>query len=205
MDIFKEVKARADILKVCDILGIKLDRNHKTLCPFHKERTPSFSVLPSKNIFCCFGCDKKGDSITLVSELLNISNLEAAIYINDSLGLGIETNMNKKRTKEEKRKYDAALNKYKKTREIKEEFQKWENETFQLLCDYLHLLWRNIEEKKPKNISDEFDDLYIEALQEIDKIEYYIDEIFINGKLEDKNWFKNTNGKVVEEIGRRME
>ena len=141
----------------------------------------------------------------MVSELLNISNLEAAIYINDSLGLGIETNMNKKRTKEEKRKYDAALNKYKKTREIKEEFQQWENETFQLLCDYLHFLWRNIEEKKPKNINDEFDDLYVEALQEIDKIEYYIDEIFINGKLEDKNWFKNTNGKVVEKIGRRME
>lgn len=205
MDIFKEVKARTDILKVCDLLNIQLNRNHMCLCPFHKERTPSFSILPSKNIFCCFGCGKKGDSITLVSELLNISNLEAAIYINDSLGLGIETNMNKKQTKEERRKYDAALNKYKKIREIKEEFQQWENETFQLLCDYLHFLWRNIEEKKPKNINDEFDDLYVEALQEIDKIEYYIDEIFINGKLEDKNWFKNTNGKVVEEIGRRME
>ena len=113
--------------------------------------------------------------------------------------------MNKKQTKEERRKYDAALNKYKKIREIKEEFQNWENESLQLLCDYLHLLWRYKEEKKPKNINDEFDDLYVEALQEIDKIEYYIDEIFINGKLEDKNWFKNTNGKVVEKIGRRME
>lgn len=205
MDIFKEVKARADILKVCDILGLKLNKNNMMLCPFHKERTPSFSVLPSKNIFCCFGCGKKGDSITLVAELLNISNLEAAIYINDILGLGIETNKNKKQTKEEKRKYDAALNKYKKIREIKKEFQNWENESLQLLCDYLHLLWRYKEEKKPKSINDEFDDLYVEALQEIDKIEYYIDEIFINGKLEDKNWFKNTNGKVVEKIGRRME
>lgn len=205
MNIFQEVKKRASILDVCNLLNIKLNKNNMCLCVFHKERTPSFSVLPSKNIFCCFGCGKKGDSITLVSELLNISNLEAAIYINDSLGLEIETNMNKKQTKEERRKYDAALNKYKKIREIKEEFQQWENETFQLLCDYLHFLWRNIEEKKPKNINDEFDDLYVEALQEIDKIEYYIDEIFINGKLEDKNWFKNTNGKVVEEIGRRME
>ena len=110
MDIFKEVKKRASILDVCNLLNIKLNKNNMCLCVFHKERTPSFSVLPSKNIFCCFGCGKKGDAITLVSELLNISNLEAAIYINDSLGLGIETNMNKKQTKEERRKYDAALN-----------------------------------------------------------------------------------------------
>ena len=35
-------------------------------------------------------------------------------------------------------------------------------------------------------------------------IEFYIDEIFINGSLKDKEWFKNTNGKVVERIGRRL-
>ena len=82
MDIFKEVKKRASILDVCNLLNIKLNKNNMCLCVFHKERTPSFSVLPSKNIFCCFGCGKKGDSITLVSELLNISPLEAAMYIN---------------------------------------------------------------------------------------------------------------------------
>lgn len=58
MDIFKEVKNRVRITDVCSLLGIKLDRNNKCLCPFpeHNEKTPSFSVHPNKNIFACFGC-----------------------------------------------------------------------------------------------------------------------------------------------------
>ena len=61
MNIFEEVKNRAKIIDVCDLLGIKLNRNYKCLCPFpnHKEKTPSFSVLPDKNIFFCFGCGEK--------------------------------------------------------------------------------------------------------------------------------------------------
>ena len=59
MDIFKEMKERADILKVCDLLGLKLDRSNMCLCPFHKEKSPSFSVSPDKQIFKCFGCDKR--------------------------------------------------------------------------------------------------------------------------------------------------
>ena len=198
MDIFKEVKKRASILDVCNLLNIKLNKNNMCLCVFHNEKTPSFSVSPSKNIFYCFGCEKKGDSITLVSELLNISPLEAAMYINESLGLGIEIGIKKNRTREEKKKYDAALTKYNQMRKFKIEFLKWENETYQLLCDYLHQLghWKEL-----KNIDDE---RYVEALQQMDMIEFYIDEIFINGSLKDKEWFKNTNGKVVERIGRRL-
>ena len=56
MDIFKEIKRRTDILKVCDLLGIKLNRSHMAVCPFHKEKTPSFSISNSKQIYKCFGC-----------------------------------------------------------------------------------------------------------------------------------------------------
>ena len=61
MDIFKEIRERADILKVCDVLGIKLNRSYKAICPFadHKEKTASFSISPSKNIFCCFRLRKE--------------------------------------------------------------------------------------------------------------------------------------------------
>lgn len=120
------------------------------------------------------------------------------MYINKSLGLGIEIGINQNRTREEKRKYDAALTKYNQMRKFKIKFLEWENETYQLLCDYLHQLrhWKEL-----KNIDDE---RYVEALQQMDMIEFYIDEIFINGSLKDKEWFKNTNGKVVERIGRRL-
>ena len=60
MDIFKEVKQRTDILKVCDLLGLKLDKSKMTLCPFHSEKTPSYSISQSKQIFKCFRLSANG-------------------------------------------------------------------------------------------------------------------------------------------------
>ena len=59
MDIFKEVKERADITRVCDLIGLKLNRSGMCLCPFHKEKSPSFSVSRNKQIFKCFGCGER--------------------------------------------------------------------------------------------------------------------------------------------------
>ena len=200
MDIFREVRERADILKVCDILGIRLDRNYKCLCPFsdHREKTPSFSISPSKNIFYCFGCGKKGNSITLVQELLGIKPLEAAKYINQHLGLGIEINdTNIKTSVKEKKKNNASFNKYNQERNSKNFFKQKENKVFQILCDYFHLL------EEWEDLADLGNDLYIEALKNKDKVEYYID-IFIYGTDADRKWFLNTNGKVVREYARRL-
>jgi DNA primase len=47
------------------------------LCPFHKEKTPSFSVSPSKNIYKCFGCGKAGNSVQFMMEVENLSFPEA--------------------------------------------------------------------------------------------------------------------------------
>lgn len=184
MDIFEQAKNRISILDVCDLLGIKLRRN-KSLCPFHKENTPSFSVHPDKNIFYCFGCNKGGDAITLVAELLNIKPLEAVKYLNDVFHLGIETDGKKADMKK--------VNRYLQIKKAEESFKRWENKTFQLLCDAYHVLvdWKNI--KNPKN------DNYIYALKNIDYIGYMIDEIFIYGTKEDKIWFKKYNGKVVDQ------
>ena len=47
------------------------------LCPFHQEKTGSFSVSPSKQVFYCFGCGKGGDAITFLRELEHLSYVEA--------------------------------------------------------------------------------------------------------------------------------
>lgn len=56
MNKIQEVKQRADIVKVAEYFGLKLDRAHKCKCPFHSERTASMSFSNSKQIFKCFGC-----------------------------------------------------------------------------------------------------------------------------------------------------
>ena len=92
MSLIREVKERANIVKVAELYGLKLNRAYKCVCPFHKEKTASLSISPQKQIWKCFGCGKGGDSISLVSELLNINALEAAKSINYTLGLGLDPN-----------------------------------------------------------------------------------------------------------------
>ena len=189
MNLIREVKERADIVKVAESYGLELNRAYKCICPFHKEKTASLSISPQKQIWHCFGCGKGGDVISLVSELLSINNYQAAKSINEKLRLGINTNQ--KVTQFE-------VNKYKTRKEIEEKFKQCENNTFQLLCDYLHLLWRWQEIKNPES------ELYVEALQKIDYINYVIDEIFLNGTNEDKIWFWKYEKKAVKQIESRV-
>lgn len=195
MSLIKEVKERADIVKVAEHYGMKLNRAYKCVCPFHKEKTASFSISPQKQIWKCFGCGKGGDVISLVSELLNINALESAKSINYTLGLGLDT---------DKPSNYLEINKYKEKRKTEEMFKEWENKTFQLLCDYLHLLWKWEEEKVPKSPEEDVDELFIEAMHNRDYIEYLIDEIFLNGTNKDKIWFWKYEKKVVKRIETRV-
>ena len=51
------------------------------VCPFHKEKTPSFNVNPARNIFKCFGCGKAGDSVRFIMEHEHYSFQEALRYL----------------------------------------------------------------------------------------------------------------------------
>lgn len=65
-DVVSQIKDRLDILDVVskDVILKKNGGNYWGLCPFHKEKTPSFSVNPAKGIYKCFGCGEGGDSLT---------------------------------------------------------------------------------------------------------------------------------------------
>ncbi|MFR8144777.1 MAG: CHC2 zinc finger domain-containing protein [Clostridia bacterium] len=195
MSIIREVKERANIVKVAEFYGMKLNRAYKCVCPFHKEKTASLSISPQKQIWKCFGCGKGGDVISLVSELLNINALEAAKSINYTLGLGLDPN--------QKSDY-FQINKYKNKQKTEEMFKKWELNTFILLTDYLHLLWKWEEENAPKNMDENPNELYVEAMHNRDYIEYLIDTIFIDGTNEDKIWFWKHEKKVVRRIESRV-
>lgn len=60
------------------------------VCPFHKEKTPSFIVSPAKGIFKCFGCGKAGDSVRFIMEHEHYSYPEALRYLANKYGIVIE-------------------------------------------------------------------------------------------------------------------
>ncbi len=75
----EQLRAASDIV---DVIGsyLPLKRagaNFTALCPFHKEKSPSFNVNPQKQIFHCFGCHKGGDVFTFVKEYENIGFMDA--------------------------------------------------------------------------------------------------------------------------------
>ena len=75
----EQIRSASDIV---DVIGsyVPLKRagaNFTALCPFHKEKTPSFNVNPHRQIFHCFGCHKGGDVFTFVKEYESIDFPEA--------------------------------------------------------------------------------------------------------------------------------
>lgn len=77
--IIEEVRQRADIIDVVsDVVHLKQSgKNYKGLCPFHQEKTPSFTVSPDKQIYHCFGCNKGGNAFKFLMETEGISFVEA--------------------------------------------------------------------------------------------------------------------------------
>ena len=79
----QQILSRIDII---EIVGgfVKLKKrgaNYLGLCPFHNEKTPSFTVSPAKEIYKCFGCGRSGNTISFLMELEKYSYAEALRWL----------------------------------------------------------------------------------------------------------------------------
>ena len=90
-EIIEEVRERNDIVDV--ISGyVKLQKkgsNYFGLCPFHNEKSPSFSVSPQKQMYYCFGCGAGGNAITFVMEYESFTFPEALKLLADRAGVNL--------------------------------------------------------------------------------------------------------------------
>ena len=75
--------------------------NYKGLCPFHKDKTPSFSVSPSKNICLCFSCGEGGGPISFIQKIEGLSFPEACKFLAKKYNIKIEEEEDREKTKEE--------------------------------------------------------------------------------------------------------
>src|SRR5499433_2146446 len=89
-DFAQLVKQQADIVKIIgDYVRLKKAgaQNFSGLCPFHKEKSPSFSVHATRQFFHCFGCGVSGDVFTFVQKIENITFPEAVRAVAQKLGI----------------------------------------------------------------------------------------------------------------------
>lgn len=107
----QQILSRIDIL---DVVGnfVKLKKrgaNYLGNCPFHNERTPSFTVSPSKEIYKCFGCGKSGNTISFVMEHEKLSYVEALRWLAARYNIEVEET---ERTPEQKLQQQASESLY---------------------------------------------------------------------------------------------
>ena len=88
-DLIEEIRMKNDIVDV--ISGyVRLQKKGSSyfgLCPFHNEKSPSFSVSPGKQMYYCFGCGAGGNVFTFIMEYENFTFMEAVKYLADRAGI----------------------------------------------------------------------------------------------------------------------
>lgn len=102
-DFLIELRSRADIEStISSYVNLKrAGRISKGLCPFHGEKTASFTVYPDTQSYYCFGCGNGGDVITFIKNIENLDYIDAVRFLADRVGLDVPDENN----------YDSTMNK----------------------------------------------------------------------------------------------
>jgi DNA primase len=141
--LIEEIKQASDIVEVLsEFLRLKKrGANYLCNCPFHNEKTPSFSVSPSKQIYHCFGCGKGGNVYTFLMEHESLSFIEAVKFLAKRAGIKLPE---RKISAEEKSRFDQLFY----ANQVAKNFfkqQLWETEDGHRVLKYL---------KQKRNLTD---------------------------------------------------
>jgi DNA primase len=106
-----DLKRQADIVRVVqDYVSLKKKgANWMACCPFHQEKTPSFSVNPSKDIFYCFGCQKGGSVFNFVMEIERVSFPEAIKIVAEKVNMPLPEMQEDKRYEARRKEADEVV------------------------------------------------------------------------------------------------
>lgn len=103
-DIYQQVKDQIDIVDLVSeyvSLQKKSSNNYFGICPFHHEKTPSFSVSATKQIYYCFGCHKGGDCVAFIRDIEHLEWKEALEFLAKRLHIDWQASSSRRNTKEQ--------------------------------------------------------------------------------------------------------
>lgn len=109
----EKVRDTSDIVNIIsDYIQLKKSgSNYVGLCPFHGEKTPSFTVSETKQFFHCFGCGEGGDAVTFIMKKENLGFPEAIKFLADKMGIAIEETKPKDEKQSQERNRGYEINK----------------------------------------------------------------------------------------------
>lgn len=167
IDRIKEVKERVNLKNIIQDAGMHF-KNNMACCPFHNEKTPSFSVKGER--YKCFSCGEGGDVIDFVSKYYNISPLDAARKIDSDYNLGIFREL----TEKEKRDIKTQVDIRKKEKEQKEEFEFIRDRIYLKRCDEYRIQRKIMQLSDPEIYG--INKFYIEAYNKAQALEHWFEE-----------------------------
>lgn len=184
MNVFDIVKANVSARAAAEHYGLRVGRNGMACCPFHPDKHPSMKL---DQRFHCFGCGADGDAVNYVAKIANISNYEAAVKLLEDFGISYDPKIkpSKKSTGKQAKKAEEEL----RIRRVQRRLQSWLANAEDTLLRYDRLLRNWKEEHKPKNMEEEWDPLFLEALEMMTRIEYYLDILFFGSDEERLDFF----------------
>lgn len=195
-EILDEVRSSNDIVDVISqYISLKRSgRNYFGLCPFHNEKSPSFSVSPDKQIFHCFGCGVGGNVISFISKIEGIGFKEAIEVLAEKANIKLPTIDNNIDSKKEELKAKVY-----KVNSFTAEFyhKKLYEPSSKIAQEYVKKRQLNNETLKSFKIgfSGKFDELY----QVLHKEGFKDEEILESGLVN-----KNENGKYIDRYRNRL-
>lgn len=161
MNVFETVKGAVTTREAAEMYGITVKRNGMAVCPFHDDRNPSMKV---DKRFHCFGCGEDGDVIDFTAKLYNLSPKEAAEKLAQDFGLDYDSHAPVKKHYTHQ-KTDAQI------------LREKEQHCFLALTDYFHQLKKWKAEYAPTTQEEAWNDLFVEAVQNTDYVEYLLNEL----------------------------
>ena len=192
MNFFEVVKASVTVREAAERYGVCVSRTGMACCIFHNDHTPSMKV---DERFHCFGCGADGDVIDLTARLFDLSLKEAA----EKLAADFQIAYDRQAPTEPIRRASPVLAK----RSLLQRLRNYQSMNYRSLCSYLHLLEDWQKQYAPKPEDEEWHPLFMEALQNIARVDYLLDELqecspYEAGKLIALN--KNELGRYADRV-----
>ena len=195
-ELIEEVRSNNDIVDIISqyVVLKRSGRNYFGLCPFHKEKSPSFSVSPDKQIFHCFGCGAGGNVFHFISKIENVNFIESMQILADRVGMQLPT----LDSNEDSKKQELKAKVYK-INEIAAEFyhENLYKPTSKIAQDYVKK--RKMDNKTLKAFTIGYSCKYNELYKELVRRGFKEEEILASSLV-----IKNQDGTYVDRFRKRF-